>query len=116
MCLYVSIDCMSLSQNFWDRRYSLPHNAKTPQFFAVSDFSLASQEGFEPPTYGLEVRCSIRLSYWDKYGAGEGNRTLVIGLEGRRSTIELHPPENISYSFIETYNIITKNAPGVKTF
>lgn len=24
-------------------------------------------------------------------GAGEGNRTLVFDLEGRRSTIELHP-------------------------
>ena len=27
---------------------------------------MASQEGFEPPTNGLEVRCSIQLSYWDK--------------------------------------------------
>ena len=27
---------------------------------------LARQEGFEPPTYGLEVRCSIQLSYWRK--------------------------------------------------
>ena len=26
-------------------------------------------------------------------GAGEGNRTLVISLEGCCSTIELHPPE-----------------------
>jgi hypothetical protein len=25
--------------------------------------SLARLGGFEPPTYGLEVRCSIRLSY-----------------------------------------------------
>ena len=25
---------------------------------------LARLEGFEPPAYGLEVRCSIQLSYW----------------------------------------------------
>ena len=25
---------------------------------------LARQKGFEPPTLGLEVRCSIQLSYW----------------------------------------------------
>jgi hypothetical protein len=75
---------------------------------------LASQVGFEPTTYGLEVRCSIQLSYWDKYGAGGGNRTLVIGLEGRRSTIELHPLKTIS--FFEAINIITKNMAGVKIF
>ena len=54
-------------------------------------FHLARQLGFEPKTYGLEVRCSIQLGYWRKNGAGDGNRTHVIGLEGRRSAIELHP-------------------------
>src|SRR6267142_6366216 len=29
-------------------------------------------------------------------GAGEGNRTLVISLEGFCSTIELHPPDSLS--------------------
>jgi hypothetical protein len=26
---------------------------------------LASQAGFEPAANGLEIRCSIQLSYWD---------------------------------------------------
>ena len=33
---------------------------KTPK----KQVKLARQEGFEPATYGLEGRCSIRLSYW----------------------------------------------------
>ena len=29
---------------------------------------LVIQEGFEPPTHGLEGRCSIQLGYWTKAG------------------------------------------------
>ena len=54
---------------------------------------MAHLGGFEPPTHGLEVRCSILLSYRCLYGAGEGNRTLATSLEGWGSTTELHPHE-----------------------
>jgi hypothetical protein len=59
---------------------------------------------FAPParleraTCGLEVRCSIQLSYGGRTcepggarGAGEGDRTLMTSLEGWSSAIELHP-------------------------
>ena len=41
---------------------------------------MARQEGFEPATYGLEGRCSIRLSYWRAWGDvqdGEGGMGLL---------------------------------------
>src|SRR3569832_416659 len=41
--------------------------------------------------------CSARLRQTE-IGAGEGNRTLVISLEGCCSTIELHPPHSIAFS------------------
>ena len=38
---------------------------ETTSVEAISILMEASQEGFEPPTDGLEGRCSILLSYWD---------------------------------------------------
>ena len=51
----------------------------------------------ESTLIGLEVRCSVLLSYGRVGtlvrvpGAGEGNRTPIASLEGWSSTIELHP-------------------------
>lgn len=53
---------------------------------------MVRQERLELPTYRLEGGCSIQLSYWRIFGAGDGNRTHTTSLEGWDSTIELHPP------------------------
>ena len=43
-------------------------------------------------SYGVRLRSKIQPSPgWSDFGAGEGNRTLVVSLEGFCSTIELHP-------------------------
>ncbi len=72
-------------------------------------FKSMCQEGLEPPTLGLEGRCSIQLSYWHTIGAGDGNRTHVAGLEGQNSTIELHPQHH-------TLLPSKKNSIGVEGF
>ena len=45
-------------------------------------YTMVRLKGVEPLAHGLEVRCSIQLSYRRIFGAGEGNRTLAISLEG----------------------------------
>ena len=62
---------------------------------------MVSPEGFEPPTHGLESRCSIQLSYERILGAGDENRTHTASLEGWNSTFELHP------QIIKYFNYIT---------
>ena len=49
--------------------------------------------GFEPTRAGATILCLNHLTTAAIlfFGAGEGDRTLATGLEGRGSTTELHP-------------------------
>jgi hypothetical protein len=71
---------------------------------------MARLGGFEPPAHGLEVHCSILLSYRRLilkccYGAGEGSRTLATSLEGWGSTTELHPHSKLLLLDVDTFII-----------
>ncbi len=53
--------------------------------------------GLEPVTSSLPRKCSTSELYGrNTFGAGDGNRTHVISLEGWSSTIELHPQNLVS--------------------
>ena len=75
---------------------------------------MARQKGLEPLTYCLEGSCSIQLSYWRMFGAGDGNRTRVSSLEGWCSTIELHPRILSSDGF--SYRILARFFQFVKPY
>ena len=76
----------------------------------ISRKSLARQKGFEPLAYCLEGSCSIRLSYWRVFGAGDGNRTRIPSLEGWcpghcatpafRAICALPPPQIVSLAIL----------------
>ena len=54
----------------------------THQIHGVQPEEMARQKGFEPLACCLEGSCSIQLSYWRIYGAGDENRTRIPSLEG----------------------------------
>jgi hypothetical protein len=59
---------------------------------------------FELPASPLPRGCSTPEPYGRKIGAGDGDRTHTIGLEGRSSTIELHP--QTSGFFLRCLNMV----------
>jgi hypothetical protein len=58
--------------NFLDKGYCAANNS--------ANGILARLEGFEPPAYGLEVRCSIQLSYRRARNGGKANTTVNRGM------------------------------------
>ena len=46
-----------------------------------------------------ELHGQTKICLLIKFGAGEGNRTLILSLEGFCSTIELHPQSSNCYPF-----------------
>ena len=66
----------------------------------------------------------FQTRYQESGGAGEGNRTLVVSLEGFCSTIELHPPpgndlnqsETVTLHWISHCASLTVPLPGISIY
>jgi hypothetical protein len=86
----------------WVRRLELPTAGSTVRYSNQLSYThhLARPAGFEPATDGLEIRCSILLSYGRKNGRGEWIRTtgLMVPNHARYQTTP-HPEHILLYIF-----------------
>ena len=61
---------------------------RPPLYFNYFYAYLARPEGVEPPAYGLEVRCSVLLSYRRKYFLFKDKMERETGLEPATTSLE----------------------------
>ena len=73
---------------------------------------MVRQKGLEPPTYCLEGSCSIRMSYWRGFGAGDENRTRIPSLEGwcpDHCATPARPVRYVSLAIIAGFRALVKD-------
>ena len=77
---------LSLCHNY-SSSLNVKHNSMVPMARIERATSPLPRECSTTELHGQTTICLLI-----KFGAGEGNRTLILSLEGFCSTIELHPP------------------------
>ncbi len=73
---------------------------------------MARQEGFEPSAYGLEVRCSIQLSYWRAASADLTFREHGPLTAGRVSNMGIKDLQMKKHLFLYLGNFYQRNHSG----
>lgn len=73
---------------------------------------LASQKGFEPLTYGLEIRCSIQLSY-ERPHHSDYNRPSAARQGGFKPCPVLFEGKVVRQDRLAVYSIIRRGRAGV---
>ncbi len=91
---------------------ALPIELHPPYVTETPRQGLVRQKGLEPPTYCLEGSCSIRMSYWRGFGAGDENRTRIPSLEGwcpDHCATPARPVRYVSLLIITGFRVLVKD-------